>query len=87
MERLVLSYIRDGVETRFPVKDLDHAINLADNIAESDLLNDGIGFNCFELYTETELSPGVISRDVWESECCDTFEDVWRQKRGWESDE
>lgn len=52
MEKLVLSYIRNGKEIQFSVKDIDHAIRLTNEIANSDLLNDDVDFNCFDVIYE-----------------------------------
>lgn len=57
MEKLVLSYIRNGKEIQFSVKDIDHAIRLTNEITNSDLLNDDVDFNCFDvIYEGTDYS-------------------------------
>lgn len=57
MEKLVLSYIRNGKEIQFSVKDIDHAIRLTNEITNSDLLNDDVDFNCFDVvYEDTDYS-------------------------------
>lgn len=75
--QLALIYIRNGVETVFPVKDIDHAVCLADAIAESDLLNDDIDFNMFDV---CEITDGTIG-DAWESDGHEDFNEYWRRKR------
>ena len=77
--KIALVYIRNGNETIFPVKDIDHAISLADNIADSDLLNDDIDFNMFDVF----YFDGNECGETWETEDGDTFEDVWRSKSDW----
>lgn len=72
--KIALSYIRDGKETVFPVKDIDHAIRIADAIADSDLLNDFIDFNMFDVF---EYNNGALG-DAWESEDGDSFEEYWK---------
>lgn len=76
--KLALVYIRNGVENVFPVKDIDHAIRLADAIAESDLLNDDIDFNMFDV---CEFVDGVVG-DAWESDKNEDFNEYWIGKRG-----
>lgn len=76
---LALMYIRDGRETIFPVKDIDHAIRLAGEIADSDLFNDNIDFNMFDVFHYD----GTECGDAWETDDGDTFEDVWRAKSDW----
>lgn len=73
-ERLALVYIRDGHETIFPVKDIDHAVHLADAIAESDGTNDFIGFSVVDVcyYSNGEVG------ECWESEDGQSFEEYWR---------
>ena len=48
--KLALLYIRNGRETVFPVQDIDQAVRLADAIADSDLLNDAVDYNLFDVY-------------------------------------
>lgn len=74
MAELALMYIRNGKEMIFPVKNIDHAINLANNIADSDLLNDNIDFNIFDVF----YYDGNECEDAWESDDGATFEDVWK---------
>lgn len=75
--QLVLIYIRNGAETVFPVRDIDHAVRLADAIAESDLLNDNIDFNMFDV---CEFVNGAVG-DAWESDRYEDFNEYWRRKR------
>lgn len=83
--KLALVYIRNGEETIFPVKDIKHAIRLADAIADSDLLNDTIDFNAFDVCQYyVERAGGCISLHIgesWESEECENFEECWRGQR------
>lgn len=74
MAEFALMYIRDGKKIIFPVKDIDHAISLANNIADSDLLNDNIDFNAFDVF----CYDGNECGDEWESDDGATFEDIWR---------
>lgn len=71
--RLALLYIRNGKETIFPVRDIDHAVRLADAIADSDLLNDDVDYNMFDVY---EYHNGKIG-DAWESKDGGSFEEYW----------
>lgn len=77
--KIALMYIRNGHEVIFPVKDIDHAIRLAEEIADSDLLNDNIDFNLFDVF----YYDGKQCGDAWESDDGYTFEDVWRAKSDW----
>lgn len=71
MEKLVLSYIRNGKEIQFSVKDIDHAIRLTNEITNSDLLNDDVEFNCFDvIYEGTDYS--------WESNDGKSFLEYFR---------
>lgn len=72
-----LVYIRNGRETVFPVKDIDHAVRIADSIADSDLLNDAVDFNAFDVcrYQNGRLGEG------WESKDGKEFNDYWREIR------
>lgn len=74
---LALMYIRNGNEILFPVRDIQHAIALADNIADSDLLNDDIDFNMFDVF---QYHNGTIG-EAWESEDGSSFDDLWRDSR------
>lgn len=75
--KLALFYIKDGRQTVFPVRDADHAVRLADAIADSDLLDDSIGYNLFDLCKYQNGEPG----DSWESEDEMNFEEYWREWR------
>lgn len=80
---LALYYIRNGQETIFPVKNVQHAIVLADAIADSDLLNEDIDFNVIglaEYNPETKETgydyfdeEGREFREIW---------DEWRELNG-----
>lgn len=80
---LALYYIRNGHETIFPVKNVLHAIVLAEAIADSDLLNETIDFNMIglaEYNSETQEvesdyfdEDGLEFREIW---------DEWREKNG-----
>lgn len=74
---LALVYIRNNTETIFPVKDIDHAIRLADAIADSDLLNDSVDCNMFDV---CEYCDGNIG-DSWMSEDEEEFDEYWRSRR------
>lgn len=75
--QIALVYIRNGQETIFPVKNIDHAMRLADAVADSDLLNDDVGYNMFDV---CEYHNGQIG-DAWESEDGIDFEEYWSQCR------
>lgn len=75
--KLALFYIKDGRQTVFPVRDADHAVRLADAIADSDLLDDSVGWNLFDL---CEYQNGQVG-DSWESEDEQNFEEYWRMCR------
>lgn len=74
---LALVYIRNNTETIFPVKDIDHAIKLADAIADSDLLNDSVDCNMFDVCEYQNSSIG----DSWTSEDSEEFDEYWRARR------
>lgn len=70
---LKLLYIRNGQETIFPVSDIDQAVKIADAIADSDLLNDMVDYNMFDVFQ-------YISGEFWgewEGEDGQTFEEYW----------
>lgn len=73
--KLALLYIRNGLETVFPVQNIDQAVRLADAIADSDLLNDAVDYNLFDVY---EYKNGRVM-DVWETDEGLTFEEYWKQ--------
>lgn len=75
--KYALLYIRDYIETVFPVRDIQQAIALATCIADSDLLNDEIDFNMFDVFLYNEGQLG----ETWESADGETFEDVWERER------
>lgn len=76
---LALVYIRNAREqTIFPVKDIDHAIRLADAIADSDLLNDFVDCNMLDVCWYHKGSLG----ECWESDAGESFEEYWRDHRG-----
>lgn len=77
MAKFVLCYIRNGKEILFPVNSVFQGLQLADCIANSDLLNDSIDFNCFDLcyYENGECG------DCWESDDGMSFDDMWRSLR------
>lgn len=77
-KNLILLYIRNGSELQFPVKDIDHAIHLADAIAESDLLNDDIDCNLFDVCYFRKSKYGFILGDSWESDDGEDFDEYWR---------
>lgn len=74
---LALVYIRNGQEIVFPVKDLDQAVQIADAIADSDLLNDDVDYNMFDV---CEYHNGKIG-DVWESNDGEGCEEYWDTRR------
>ena len=74
--QIALVYIRDGQKTVFPVRDLDQAVHLADAIADSDLLNDSIGYAILDV---CEYYNGEIG-DTWESEDGADFNEYWRNR-------
>lgn len=76
--KFALLYIRNGKETIFPVKDIEHAVRIADAIADSDLLNDDVDYNMFEVF---KYSNGKLV-DAWETDEGLTFEDYWNMSRG-----
>lgn len=76
--KIALVYIRNGEEIVFPVKDIQHAVSLADNIAESDLLNESIAFNMFDV---CQCNGRLDIGDSWESEEGENFEAFWRRAR------
>lgn len=71
--KFALLYIRNGKETIFPVKDIDHAVRIADAIADSDLLNDDVDYNLFDVFRYRNEKLG----DAWETDEGLTFEDYW----------
>lgn len=75
--KLALVYIRNGQEMLFPVKDIDQAVRLADSIADSDLLNDFVDYNMFDV---CEYDNGEIG-DGWENEDGVNFEEYWDELR------
>lgn len=76
-EKLALCYIRNGTETIFPVNDIDHAVKIADSIADSDLLNDNVDYNMFDVCI---YNNGVLG-DAWESDEGLDFNEYWCQCR------
>lgn len=75
--KFALLYIRNGRETIFPVTDIDQAVRIADAIADSDLLNDSVDYNLFDVY---EYRNGRIG-DAWETDAGITFEEYWNECR------
>lgn len=75
---LALVYIRNGYTTIFPVKDIDQAVHLADAIADSDLLNDDVDYNMFDL---CQYHNGKIG-EPFENESEQDFDEYWRLCRG-----
>lgn len=75
--KLALLYIRNGRETVFPVQDIDQAVRLADAIADSDLLNDAVDYNLFDVY---DYKNGRVM-DAWENDEGLTFDEYWEQCR------
>ena len=75
--QLALVYIRNGKEMIFPVRDVDQAVQLADAIADSDLLNDCIAYNLFDV---CQYHNGDIG-EPWESKDEEDFEEYWRSCR------
>lgn len=74
---LALVYIRNDKALEFPVKDIDHAVRLADAIADSDLLNATVDFNMFEVF---HYHNGQLG-EAWEDECGENFEEYWKKNR------
>lgn len=75
--RIALVYIRDGKETIFPVRDVDQAVRLADAIADSNLLNDSVDYNMFDV---CQYHNGQIG-DSWKNEDWQDFEEYWKMCR------
>lgn len=75
---LALLYVRDYNEIIFPVHDIQQAITLATCIADSDLLNNKIDFNMFDVFLYNDGQLG----ETWEAPDGETFEDVWVRVRG-----
>lgn len=69
---LVLWYMSNKGERKYPIKSLEHAIQLADAIADSDLLDDEIDFNCFDLVDKD-------TEESWMSEDCKNFKECWEK--------
>ena len=65
----------------FPIRDIDQAVCLADAIADSDLLNDAVDYNLFDVY---EYNNGRVM-DAWETDEGITFEEYWEQCRNKEA--
>lgn len=72
---LTLIYIKNGKETKFLVKDIDHAVRLADAIAESDLLDDSVDYNMFDVCYNYGYG------DYWEDEDGRDFDEYWKSLR------
>lgn len=66
---LKLIYIRDHKSIEFTVRDVNHAVALADAIAESDLLNDDIDYNMFGLE--------YMNGESWESDDGESFDEYF----------
>ena len=79
--QIALVYIRNGQELVFPVKNLNHAVQIADAIADSDLLNDDVDYNMFDVCDYTN---GRVT-DAWENDEGLTFEEYWEQRRNKEA--
>ena len=75
--KFALLYIRNGQEMVFLVEDIDQAVQIADAIANSDLLNDAVDYNLFDVY---EYRNGRI-RAAWETDEGLTFEEYWEERR------
>jgi len=75
-KKLALSYIKDGRQTVFPVIDADHAVRLADAIADSDLLDESVGYNLFDL---REHCNGELG-DSWELDDGMSFKEYWDEQ-------
>ena len=75
--QIALVYIRNGKETIFPVRDIDQAVQLADAIADSDLLNDSVDYNMFDV---CQYHNGQIG-DSWENEDGQNFDEYWNLYR------
>jgi len=73
--KFALVYIRNGDTTIFPVENIEQAIRLADAIANSDLLNDSVDYNVFDV---VEYSYGKIG-NAWESEDGLDFSEYWSE--------
>lgn len=74
--KYVLIYIRNGQEIRFPVKTVLEAINLANSIANSDLLTEDVVYNLFSL-----VEYGNDNDECWINDDGYEFEDIWRMIR------
>lgn len=64
----ILEYYRDGHEIDFPCETFEDAVRLTKLIIKSDLMNNEIDFNMFDLF---DVSTG----ESWESEEYETFEE------------
>lgn len=80
-KNIALLYIRNGVETIFPVKDISHAVRLADAIADSDLLNNSVDYNMFDVFYYELSSGDICLGDCWESDTYEDFNEYWRNLR------
>lgn len=74
---LALIYIRNGTEMILPIRDIDQAVCLADAIADSDLLNDDVDYNMFDLCEYHNRKIGYS----WESENGEDFDEYWETVR------
>lgn len=72
--KFVLSYIRNGKEVLFPVSSFLQAILLAEQIANSDLLNDSIDYNAFDLFHYKNGKTG----EPFETEDGIGFDEIWK---------
>ena len=64
----ILEYYRDGHEIDFPCETFEDVVQLTKLIIKSDLMNNEIDFNMFDLF---DVSTG----EPWENEEHETFEE------------
>lgn len=75
MKHLYLVYMKNYETHMLPVRDIDHAIRLADALADSDLIDDSVECNSFDVCIEN-------LDNMWMSDDGEFFEDYWRSLRG-----
>lgn len=77
--QLTLWYVRDGQTQFFPVKNVKHAIALANALANSDLINDDVDYNMIDLvYMDVDRE---IIFDSWkDEETGQEFDEYWKME-------
>lgn len=76
--KLALCYTRNHHTMLFTVNNILEALQLANAIADSDLLNEDIIFNCFDLCVRNEEGE---FQESWESEDGFEFNELWSYLR------